>query len=67
MELEPVGASVLRMCDGKRTIEAIVEQFAASHRLSFREAQLPVTQFVRQLMHRGVVAVVGTDEKASER
>jgi len=66
VELERVGAGVLRMCDGKRTIEAIVEQFAASHKLSFREAQLPVTQFLRQLMQRGLVVIVGKDEEADE-
>ena len=64
VELEPVGAGVLKMCDGKRSVEAIIEQFAAAHRLTFREAQIPVTQFLRQLMERGLVVIVGSDEKA---
>jgi hypothetical protein len=59
VELEPVGAGVLRMCDGRRTVEAIIEEFAADHKLSFREAQLSVAQFLRQLTQRGLIAVVG--------
>lgn len=62
VELEPVGSGVLEMCDGRRTVEAIIEEFAASHKLTFREAQLAVTQFLRQLMHRGMVVIVGQDK-----
>ncbi len=59
VELEPVGSGVLGMCDGRRTVEAIIEKFAADHKLSFRESQLAVTQFLRQLMQRGLVVIVG--------
>lgn len=61
VELEPVGSGVLGMCDGRRTVEAIIEEFAADHKLSFREGQLAVTQFLRQLMQRGLVVIVGKD------
>lgn len=64
VELEPVGAAVLKLCDGQRTVEAVIEAFAAGHKLSFREAQLPVTAFVRQLAQRGLLAVVGKDKDA---
>jgi hypothetical protein len=63
VELEPVGSGVLGLCDGRRTVEAIIEQFASENRLSFREGQLAVTQFLRQLMQRGVVAVVGKEKE----
>lgn len=59
VELEPVGSGVLGMCDGRRTVEAIIEEFAIDHKLSFRESQLAVTQFLRQLMRRGLVVIVG--------
>jgi hypothetical protein len=62
VDLEPVGSGVLRMCDGRRTVEAIIEEFAVGHKLSFREAQLAVTQFLRQLMQRGLVVIVGQDQ-----
>ena len=66
VELDQVGASVLGMCDGKRTVESMIEKFAADHKLSFREAQLPVTEFLRQLAQRGLVAIVGRNKGAEK-
>ena len=59
VELDAVGAKMLDLCDGQRTVEKVIEKFAADHKLTFREAQLPVTLYLRQLTQRGVVAIVG--------
>lgn len=67
VELDAVGAAVLKKCDGEHTVEAIIEELAAENRLSFREAQLPVTQFLKQLTQRGLVAVVGLNEDETAR
>ncbi len=66
VDLDALGTTVLDMCDGINTVETIIEKFAARHKLSFREAQLPVTQFLQQLTERGVVAVVGMDKETGE-
>jgi len=66
VELDPVGAGVLQLCDGQRTVEDIIEEFADRHRLSFRESQLPVTQFIRMMLERGLVAAIGTNEDADK-
>jgi len=58
VRLDRIGLGVLDLCDGKRTVEDIVEQFAAANKLSYREAQLPVTQFMQMLLQRGLVAAV---------
>jgi len=58
VQLDRVGLGVLDLCDGLRTVEGIIEQFAADNKLSYREAQLPVTQFMRMLLQRGLVAAV---------
>ena len=63
IELDAVGRSVLEQVDGKRTVESIVDNFAKIHKLSFREAQLPVTQFLQQLAERGIIALVGFEGK----
>ena len=63
VELDALGVEVFDLCDGKHSVEHIIEIFAANHKLSFREAQLPVTQFLEQLTQRGLVAVVGFQEK----
>jgi hypothetical protein len=67
VELDPLGVEVLDRCDGRHTVESIVEQFASDHKLTFREAQLAVMQFLRQLTQRGLVAVVGVDEESEKR
>jgi hypothetical protein len=62
VRLDVLGARILDMCDGKSTMERIVERFAAANRLSFREAQLAVMSFMRLLTERGLVAVVGPEQ-----
>ena len=62
IELDAVGAAVLDLCDGRRNVEKIIELFASNHKLTFREAQLSVTQFLRQLTRRGIVVLVGLKE-----
>ena len=66
VELDAIGASVLDLCDGKRNIEAIIEKFAFEHKLSFREAQLPVIEFLKQLAERGLVAIVGFNKDVEQ-
>ena len=66
VELDSVGVTVLDMCDG-RTVEGIIEKFALDHKLSFRESQLAVGQFLRDLARRGIVAIVGLQEDLEKR
>jgi len=66
VQLDALGAGVLEMCDGRRTVESMIEKFAADHTLSFREAQVSVVQFLRQLTARGLVAIVGAGEDDDE-
>lgn len=60
LELDTLGASVLDMCDGETTVEKMITRFAATHKLSFREAQAPVVQFLKMLTQRGVIAIVSS-------
>ena len=55
IELDAIGSTVLEVCDGKRTIERIIEEFARKETLTFREAQLAVTAFLRQLLERRMI------------
>jgi hypothetical protein len=62
LQLDGLGAEVLDRCDGRTRVETIIEKFAADHKLSFREAQLAVTTFLRQLTQRGLIAIIGTQK-----
>ncbi len=67
VELDALGAEVIGLCDGKRSVESIIEAFAQRHRLSFREGQLAVTQFLKLLTARGIVAIVGRSKESPKR
>ncbi len=62
VQLDAIGRAVLEACDGRRTVEEVIERFAAEHKLSFRESQLAVTRFLRELVTRGIIVIVGTNE-----
>lgn len=55
--LDQLGEEVWRACDGSRTLEEIVQEFAERHRLRFHEARLSVLEFLRVLAERKLVAV----------
>jgi hypothetical protein len=63
VELDPAGRAVLDLCDGIRTVEEVIERFGEEHRLSFRESQLSVTRFLRELLQRGII-VLASDENS---
>jgi len=62
VRLDEAGRDVLRLCDGRRCIEDVIEEFGAMHKLSFRESQLPVMQLMRNLTERGILAIAGMED-----
>lgn len=57
VRLDAVGTAVWHSCDGTKTVEAVVEAFAALYRLSFHEARAAVTEFLKSLVQRGVLVM----------
>jgi hypothetical protein len=55
--LDALGREVYDACDGAAPVSEIVRGFAARHRVSLAEAELSVTQYLRMLIARGVVAM----------
>jgi hypothetical protein len=55
--LDPIGMAVCGACDGKRTIESIVDEFAGRHRLSFHESRVAVTEYLGRLVRYGILAI----------
>jgi hypothetical protein len=56
--LDPLGASIWRWCDGRQTVEEIVDLFARDHELTFHESRVLVSDYLRQLTRRGIIAVI---------
>ena len=57
VRLDRLGGEVWQGCDGSGTVEALTDRFAAAHRLTFHEARVLVTEYLRSLVQRGVLAV----------
>ncbi|MDA1044673.1 MAG: PqqD family protein [Verrucomicrobia bacterium] len=55
--LDGVGHQVWALCGQSRTVEEIIDIFAARHLLTFHEARVSVTDYLKQLIRRGVLAI----------
>ena len=55
--LDGVGHYVWSLCTSSRTVEEIIVIFAHQHALSFHEARVSVTEYLKQLIQRGVLAI----------
>lgn len=61
--LDQVGSRVWRLCNGRRTVEELIDQLADEYKLNRREAEVSLTEYLRQLGQRGMVGLlVETDE-----
>ena len=66
VQLDSLGAQVWDLCDGRTTLERIIDRFADLHRLRFHEARLSVMAFIRMLVERNMVVLVFTDDPDPE-
>lgn len=57
LELDELGGYVWRLLDGRNRVVDVIEAFATAHRLSEEEAEPAVTQFLRALGKRGLIAM----------
>ena len=57
LQLDALGTSVWDLVDGKRSVGRMVQIFAETHRLENREAEVSVTQFIRELGKRGLLGL----------
>ena len=57
LQLDQLGSTVWTMLDGRSCIRAIAATLAEEHRLEPREAEVAVTQFIRELGRRGLVGL----------
>ena len=58
LQLDELGTEVWGMVDNNRTVRQIVTEFARTHQLMEREAEVAVTRFFRELGKRGLVGLL---------
>ena len=57
LQLDALGTSVWDLIDGQHTVRRMINIFAETHRLEKREAEVSVTQFIRELGRRGLLGL----------
>lgn len=57
LELDQLGAFVWQTIDDRRSVRSIVQHFAATQQVNPREAEVSVTQFLRELGIRGIIGM----------
>jgi hypothetical protein len=57
LQLDQLGTEVWKLIDGNRSVRRIVRAFAESNQLQLREAEVAVTQFIRELGKRGLIGL----------
>ena len=57
LQLDELGTEVWNLFDGNRSVNEVVRLFADSHRLHPKEAEVSVSQFIRQLGKRGIIGL----------
>ena len=67
VRLDRLGCEVWDLCDGRRSVEEMVDAFAARHALSFHEARVAVTGYLRELLRRGLLAVAMGQSATGDR
>src|ERR1035437_332598 len=57
-DLDDLGAWLWNHLDGKNSVEAIIHQFAADHRVNLRESEVAIVAFLKTLTQRNLIALV---------
>lgn len=57
LQLDILGTSVWHLLDGRRSVGQIIKEFAQTHQLHPKEAEVSVTQFLRSLGQRGLIGM----------
>jgi hypothetical protein len=54
-EMDTLGRQTWDLCDGKRSVRRVIEQFAEKNKLNLREAEVSILAYLETLTSRGLV------------
>lgn len=58
LELDILGSAVWVLLDGNRSVKQVSREFAKKYSLQSKEAEISVSQFLRQLGKRGLIGFI---------
>ena len=56
--LDQIGTAVWDQCDGRHTVESIIDNFVEKYKLNRREAEVSMFAYLKELTQRGFVGFV---------
>jgi hypothetical protein len=65
--LDKIGSFVWDLCDGKNTIDDIITKLSETHKLTRREAEIPLRAYLQNLAKRGFIGVLPKEALAKYR
>lgn len=66
LKLDEVGTFVWNLCDGKRTVADLVAAMSERYKLSRREVEVSLTEFLRMLAKRGMIVVAVPEDLVAQ-
>jgi hypothetical protein len=57
LQLDKLGTQVWELMDGKRSVRQVIQGFAGKHQLHYKEAEVAVSLFLRDLGKRGLIGL----------
>ncbi|MFQ5808931.1 MAG: PqqD family protein [Armatimonadota bacterium] len=64
--LDEVGSKVWSLSNGKRTVDEMIDALASEYKLNRREAEVSLTEYLRQLGQRGMVGLLVDRDEGDE-
>ena len=60
--LDGIGSFLWELCGKDQPVEAIIDEFATKYSLTFHEARVSVTGYLKDLIQRGILAIALDEE-----
>ena len=57
LQLDEIGSEVWEMCDGRRTVGEIIQEFARAHKLNRKETEVAMLTYLRELVKRRLLGL----------
>ena len=57
LQLDELGTATWDLIDGQRSVQKIIKAFAVKYQLPAREAEISITQFLKELGKRGLIGL----------
>lgn len=64
LQLDAVGSYVWRQCDGRHTVQQLIDDLARKYKLNRKEAEVSLTEFLRQLGRKKLIAIAVPKDEA---